>query len=69
MRLIDADALLAILEEEEKGLETFDFRLAAIACINHIKEAPTVDAVPRAEREREERAAEKTKVKGGTDEK
>lgn len=47
MRLIDADALLAILEEEEKGLETSEFQLAAVACINHIKEAQTVDAVPR----------------------
>lgn len=43
MRLIDADALLAILEDEEKYLETFEFQLAAMACINHIKEAPTID--------------------------
>lgn len=49
MRLIDADALLAILEEEEKGLETFEFQLAATACINHIKEAPTIKAWTRAE--------------------
>lgn len=49
MRLIDADALLAIIEEEEKGLETSEFQLAAIACINHIKEAPTVKAWTRAE--------------------
>lgn len=43
MRLIDADALIAILEEEEKGLETLEFQLATTACINHIKEAPTVE--------------------------
>ena len=43
MRLIDADALVAILEKEEKDLETLDFKLATIACINHIKAAPTVE--------------------------
>lgn len=46
MRLIDADALLAIIEEEGEDLETVEFKLATIACINHIKEAPTVDAEP-----------------------
>lgn len=47
MRLIDADALKAVIEEEEKGLEIFEFQLAAIAFINHIEEAPTIDAVPK----------------------
>lgn len=47
MRLIDADALKAVIEEEEKGLEIFEFQLAATAFINHIEEAPTIDAVPK----------------------
>lgn len=47
MRLIDADALKAVIEEEAEGLETLAFQLAATACINHIEEAPTIDAVPR----------------------
>lgn len=47
MRLIDADALKAVIEEEAEGLETLAFQLATTACINHIEEAPTVNAVPK----------------------
>lgn len=45
MRLIDADALRSVIEEEAEGLETLAFQLASTAFINHIEEAQTVPAI------------------------
>lgn len=46
MRLIDADELTATLEDVGQYLKSPAFRLACVAAINEVKNAPTVDAVP-----------------------
>lgn len=46
MRLIDADALIQIFEEDEKNLVDREFQLAAIGAANTVRNMPTVDAEP-----------------------
>ena len=45
-RLIDADALIQIFEEDEKNLVDREFQLAAIGAANTVRKMPTVDAEP-----------------------